>query len=293
MIAPEYEPTLVEAAVLAAARGHPAAARFTRERDPLYEIESAEAREAAFAEHHARWFEALGLEEPLRTALAEAPAVERGCARCVVARARDARDEWAELMVQTGGARAIVLVSVGPETLAVPARARALLRRELLHVADMLDPAFGYRPRLPGEDAAAPLDRALRERYRVLWNTSVDGRLARDGRGEPGAESRRRRDVLGAFPGLGDRSAGVFDAVWSGTVGTHAGLLAIAAGESRGAGGPRCPLCRFPSAPPSPAAAGLPAAVRAAIAADFPAWEPALGVCARCAELYAARASAA
>jgi hypothetical protein len=281
----QYEPALVEAAVLAAVRARPAADRFARERDPLYEIEDAEARDAAFAGHHTRWFEALGLGRPLLTALAETPAVEEGCARCVVTRARDPRDEWVELMVPPGAGRAVVLVVIGAETLAVPARALALLRRELLHAADMLDPAFGYRPRLPGEDAASPLDRALRERYRVLWNASVDGRLARAGRGEPGAEPERRRQVLRTFPDLAGRAAAVFEAVWSGAIRTHAGLLAIAAGESRG--GARCPLCRFPSA--ASARADLPPAVSAAIAADFPAWDPRLGACARCAELYAAR----
>jgi hypothetical protein len=288
---PEYDPALVEAAVLAAACGHARATDLARERNPLYEMVDADAREAAFAACHARWFLALGLGAPLETALAETPAVARACGRCVVAPARQARDECAELFVPPeGGARPVVVIRVAAETLAAPPRALVLFRGELLHVADMLDPGFGYRPHLPAEDVPAPFERAVRERYRVLWDASVDGRLARAGRGAPGSEPRRRREGLRAFPELGDRFAEAFDAVWSGAVHTHPGLLALAAGGSPGAAAPRCPLCRFPSALVGPA--DLPPLVRVAIAADFPAWDPDTGACARCAELYAARGAA-
>jgi len=45
----------------------------------------------------------------------------------------------------------------------------------------MLDPAFGYSPTLdlPGLNAAE--QRLARERFRLLWDIAIDGRLAAAG----------------------------------------------------------------------------------------------------------------
>ena len=67
--------------------------------------------------------------------------------------------------------------------------------------------------------------------------------------------------------------------------------MAFAVGGPEAAPRPRCGLCDLPG-PVVAAGAPLAAGALAAIVRDFPAWRPADGVCARCAELYASRAAA-
>jgi hypothetical protein len=228
MTPPEYEPALVEAAVLAALRGSPGEAALHRERDPLYSIADCDERETAFARLHAQWFEGLGLDRPLRGALAERPEIGWECGRAIVARAPSARHEGADLRLAPP-ARPTLLLRLMPETLAAGERAWRLLRRELLHVADMLDPAFGYEPRV---GAGAPLDPGRQERYRVLWDAYVEGRLVRSGGAPAAAGAEVLREFTRAFPALGAEGVAAFRRFFDGPSCTHADLVAAATGAT-------------------------------------------------------------
>ena len=285
---PEWEPRLVEAAVLAATRGSADERRFHAERDAHYEIAEPEAREAAFATLHARWFACLTLDRPLHEALALRPEVAVGCGRCLVMRARGGRDEGGDLLVAPES-RPVLSVRVCPETVAEPERLRLLLRRELLHVADMLAPRFGYEPALPERVAGGGRERAVRDNYRVVWDAYVDGRLVRAGLVPTGARADRFRDFARAFSHLGDALEATFERFFIASELTHVELLAFAAGDVAGAPLARCRLCDMPTRAFDPAPERLPRAVQAAIVGDFPSWRPADGLCGRCAELYASR----
>ena len=281
----EYESRLVEAAVLAALSGRAHAPTFWLERERCYRIDDAEAREAAFVALHPRWFERLGLARALRVALDEQPLITAACQRCVVGLAQGAGDEWADLLVASA-AGPVVFLRLRPETLGTPERLLALLRHELLHIADMLDPAFGYEPRPTGAPGSLG-DRAVGDRYRVLWDAFVDGRLARRGHVPSSVRAERLREFARAFPALGEGTEAAFARFFDAPHCTHAELVAFA----RGAGPARivCPLCGLPTVELEPAPARLTQEAREAIAGDFPDWTPAAGVCRRCAELYAAR----
>jgi hypothetical protein len=216
-----WEPALVEAAVLAAAADAPP---FHEAREPLYAIADAEAREAAFLALHAAWFQRLNLDRPLRRALAERPALAAACGRCVVTRARAAAAEAADLLVAPPAAPTL-LVRLTPERLAAGERLLAFLRRELLHVADMVDPRFGYEPRLPA--GGGPEGRCT-TRYRVLWDASVDGRLTAEGRAPAGARPERLQEFRRAFPGLGGAAEAAFRRFFDGPRPTHAEMVAFA-----------------------------------------------------------------
>jgi hypothetical protein len=276
-----YAAELIEAAVLEALRVAPGAAEFRRRRDALYEIADAEARERAFGELHARWFERLRLGQPLEVALGESPAIPRACDRALVARATSG-DETADLLV-TPSARATVVIQVRAETLACAERALLLLRRQLMHVADMLDPAFGYSPRL---DTGTPRASIIRARYRVLWDLTIDSRLVRRGHVPPDARADRRREFCRAFGELDDAVDAVFTRAWDADGLTHAEILALAVGTRR----PECPLCGLPSCDLLASRTLAPATVHA-LRGDFPAWTEDAGVCRRCAELYQARSA--
>lgn len=283
---PEFDPRLVEAAVLEAIRGHAREREFHAQRDAVYEIAEPEPREAAFEALHGRWFERLALDRPFHEALAEQPALAQRGVRWLVTGARGLGDEAADLL---GGPdiRPTLLVRVLPDTVAAPERLWRLLRRELLHVADMLDPGFGYDAALPRDAAGGARERVVRDNYRVLWNTYVDGRLVRRGVLPATVRGERRREFGRAFPHLGDRMEAAFEAFFDGQQLTHPGLLAFAAGGPDGAPLPRCRLCEMPARDFEPTPAALPDCILAAIERDFPAWQPADGLCTRCAELYA------
>jgi hypothetical protein len=225
----DYEPALVESAVLASVGDGRA---FHDERDPLYAIDDVEARDTAFAGLHARWFERLELDRSLTTALAERPEVEAACARCVVGRAGVAAAEAADLLVAPP-ARPTLLVQLTPTRLAKPERALAFLRHELLHVADMLDHEFGYEPRLPPTGGGRLLDDRRAERYRVLWDAYVDGRLVAASRALPAVRAERLSEFSRAYPELGDRVGQAFERFFAARRCTHAELVAFAIASSR------------------------------------------------------------
>jgi len=232
-LAIEYEPRLIEEAVFCAIRGRREETAFRAERDRLYEIGDPEAREAGFRAFHASWFERLGLGAGIAEALGEQPSVAAGAARCLVATAPSSGEEGAELFVSSGngpaGARGrTLLIRLKPVTLTLPDRLRSLLRHELLHIADMLDPRFGYEPRLPPSAAAPASERLLRERYRVLWDAYIDGRLAVLGRAPAGARAARLGEFTRAFPALGEVAEAAFDRFFGAATLSHGELVAFA-----------------------------------------------------------------
>lgn len=239
----EYEPRLVEEAVLVTLCGRAAEAEFRSGRDRLYEIDDPEEREARFRAFHAAWFERLGLGREIQLALEEQPSVAARTARCLVACAPSGRDEEAELFVASehGAGRRVqraVVIRLRPETLTIPERLRLLLRRELLHIADMLDPGFGYEPRFDGFAAGPAQKRVLQDRYRVLWDAFVDGRLARLGWAPATIRAERLKDFARTFPGPGERTAEVFARFFDGKSLTHVELAAFAADPGTALGGP-------------------------------------------------------
>lgn len=294
-----YDPHLVEEAIFLVVKDRPQERIFHRGRDQLYRIADAEARDRAFQEYHSSWFTRLGLHLPLEQAFAEQPAVAQAVRGCVVGYAPTRKDEGAELFVTPLAAglsereRRSVGVLLRPASFLDPDTLLGLLRHELLHIADMLDPDFGYEPAFPQPEGGPHSDRLLRDRYRAVWDATIDGRMVRRGWASPALRERRLRDFARAFPLLGTRTAEEFAHFFDTEPHTHAELLAFARDLTgsllRPGQGGCCPLCRFPTYAFEPHPERLPAHVVARIAQDFPAWRPAHGLCSQCADLYRAR----
>lgn len=181
MIRTEYDPDLIEKTVRLAARQDPAFERALHEViDPLYALEDEDERPRAFTRAFGRAFAGRGLMRRIEQLLVEYPDIHPHVDRCIVRTAARRRFEGVELLVRTpddpaDARRHTLLIQVCPSTLLEDGASHLHLRRELLHVADMLDPAFAYRPDdLAG---ASPQDNLVRDRYRVLWDAYVDGRL--------------------------------------------------------------------------------------------------------------------
>jgi hypothetical protein len=173
-------------------------------------------------------------------------------------------------------ARDVIVVRLKPDRFEQPEALRRFLRHEFMHVADVLDPAFGY----PQE--RRELEPAARERYAVLWGIHADARIARSGR-EP---LRSRADwLLRIDPSWRP----MFESFWNRERITHAELLDWAVDPAKFAGssaGGRCSLCRFPTF----VWGKLNDEVVRLIGADYPTWDPQKGACERCVESYEIRA---
>ncbi len=301
----EMEPGLCEEVVLGHVLAEERAGRvpaYRRESEEVYRLASASERDRRFRELAVRTFSTLPAAARLHALLAEFEPRFAGVSRAVFQRANRPAQEEAELHVS--GSDRVVRTEVGVTRMLAPEALESFLLSEWTHVADMLDPAFGYAPLELETVGETPFERRLvRERYRALWTASVTGRLARAGRAPEGAEARRRDEVHRVYAKFPETARErFFAAMWGGERPTHAELLALAAdpaavvarfapeaaGQSRRMPGDPCPICRFPSWKWGDPAA-MPDRTRNALAADFPTWKTEEGLCDRCEELYRAR----
>jgi hypothetical protein len=171
-----------------------------------------------------------------------------------------------------------------------------LLRCELFHIADMLDADFAYEPSLPKAEGGPTYDTLITNRYRVLWDITIHGRMTRRGWLPESDRADQLAYFRDAFPMLKDNADESFDPFFDSDRPTHPELVAFAfdprnAGGSAGdpcAPGTHCPLCKFPTHSFEPKPENLGDDVLAAIKGDFENWMPSMGLCAQCADLYRA-----
>ncbi|MBI4537366.1 MAG: hypothetical protein HY712_05360 [candidate division NC10 bacterium] len=224
-------------------------------------------------------------------------------------------NEGAELFVCPGGegtgetTRRSVGIRLLPQSLLDPETLLAFLRHELFHIGDMLAPAFGYEPRLPRAALGPAHEGLVQDRYRVLWDTYIDGRLAGQGRAPASIREARLREFLRTFGMLGGQAVEAFARFFSSGPLTHSALVAFATAPLAAvdapsgalapspvaarslASGSRCPLCGFPTRAFETHPDQLPPAVVDRIRVSFPTWTPSCGLCQQCADLYSSGAS--
>jgi len=292
-----YDEELVEAAVFLCAGGRRAGIpalqihRFHREREKPYAILDPDERNAAFFLLHLEWFREWGLERALLKLVEEFPLFQNSLALLAFRKARGKNEEGAELFVSPETGRNAV-VALLPERFASDEQLSPFLRHEFTHLNDMLDPAFGYSPQLHLAGQNPAQQRLTRERYRLLWDITIDGRLVGPGAGAPRERHRAAFDRAFDFWSESRRNE-VFDSLWNGTSARHADLLAIASDPREvktvhePLPGALCPLCGFSTFQWTPFER-LKTPVVEAIRREFPHWSPEHGVCSRCAEVYAA-----
>jgi len=224
----QCDPQLIEMAVHAAVRGAATEREFQDAREACYESAGSEARERAFVAVNQAWFARLRLASPILEVIEEFSYVSARTARCILAPAYRARDECAELyghMPTPCADKPTLVIRLRPESFARPNEITGLLRHELMHISDMLDPAFGYDPS-PQQflhDDGVPT--VLRDRYRALWDTYIDGRLVQEGRGAGISYERRRAEFCSVFKMLDPLNIPAFDKVFGAAELTHRHLL--------------------------------------------------------------------
>jgi hypothetical protein len=268
-------------------------ARFHREREKLYAILDPDERNTAFFKLHLDWFREWGLEKLLTDLLKEFPLLPAKLAVLAVRKTRNKNDDGAELYVNEAGQRSAIL-ALRPESFERDAALRDYVRHEFTHLSDMLDPGFDYAPtlELPGLNAAQM--RLARERYRLLWDITIDGRLVAAGHTSMQAcEQHATAFGRGYSFWPEQRQTETFNSLWQTRAPRHADFLALIA-DPRGlrdahrpAPGASCPLCDFPTFNWAETN-GLPLEIFERIAAEFPSWSPDQGLCHRCLETYQA-----
>lgn len=226
----EYDPGLVEHAVFLAIRADSDLERKLHEiLDPCYDIEDEEHRNSAFERTYAAWFGRLELDRLITDLISERPLIAEHVDKCVIREAARKRDEYAELFVQPdaspdGSVSRTLLIQICPESLVQSTRLVPYLRREFLHVADMLDEGFGYVPVIDG--GAVATQNLIRDRFRVLWDTYVEGRLIRQGKVTPNHKERLRSQFERAFTVGGSKpQSSLFDRIVGLERVTHGQLL--------------------------------------------------------------------
>jgi hypothetical protein len=243
----------------------------------------------------------LKLGEPIEKALAEQPIVTSAISACVVARAAGQKHEGAELFVNPDGEssdreKKTVRLLLRTESLLKQSELLSFLRHEFYHIVDMLDPAFGYEPFLPPAEGGPTHDSLLRERYRTLWDTAIDGRMVQRGWLPESCRDQHLADFARPFPMLGEETERIFSVYFHKEPHTHAQFVAFAQSPWVAAAkeaishqlGSRCPLCAFPTYAFAPELEKLSDKVIAEIQSDFPNWQIAQGLCVQCADLYCA-----
>ncbi len=307
----EFDPLLIEQTVAGAIHGdRKLEARFHRLVDPLYRMEQGPEREKLFHQGYLAFFTKMGLETPLTRLLLEHPILDERIGRCIARRAPRVKDETAELLVKreievpTPSDRTL-RVRISPTSLISPDVFEPRMRREIFHIADMVDDRFAYRREQI--EGLPPRQNLIRDRYRVLWDVAIEGRLTRRELGDARLTESLRKAVRKVF-GFQDevRACDTFENFFGLDKPTHGQLFEFArsganeagvgdAGESSTGGGPGapCPLCGFPTFdwflfPISPDPKTL-----AQITQAHPQWTPESGACRQCAEIYAAHGQAA
>jgi len=290
-----YDEDFVEAAVLLVAAGRlkPLApfqvARFSRQRERLYDILEPDERNTAFFRLHIEWFREWGLESLLTEPLKRFPLLSKALDFLAFRKSRGKDDEGAELYVNETGHRNGVM-AMRPERFARKTELGAFLHHELTHLYDMVDPAFGYQPDIPIANPSLSQHRLARERYRLLWDVSIDGRLTCGGWGTIAAKDQRASEFAAAFAFWPEeRQRNVFESLWTNPSPSHQLLLELVCqvrqpSESSAPGpGGQCPLCGFPTFAWADLMR-LSERTISAIRAEH--WTPDRGACARCAQIY-------
>jgi hypothetical protein len=279
----QYDADLIESAVFLEAHRlertsqRLLALRYLRARDGLYDIQDPDDRNDAFFVLHRKWFGNFGLEERLLAVLKQFPLIRESAATLLLRKSVSRNDEgFLEPDIRT----------YDREPKCPGASLEDFLRHELTHISDMLDPSFGYQPDLTLPDAPPAENILLKDRYRVLWDISIDGRLKREH-----VKRDRHAECDKAFSHLtAERRDELFVRLWGGPHPTHPELFEWSkkiVAEAPNIPGAPCPLCKFPTFDWADVGALRPETI-AAVQRHFPRWLPAHGSCARCVEVYEA-----
>jgi hypothetical protein len=281
---------------------------YHEKRDAIYEMEE-ESRPRKFKELDHDFFIRLGCDVYMKELFDEYPDIKEKIESVHIRRATTRQNEGSNVVDE--GRK--VIIRLYPEIFIEGVNEiRRVIRHELLHVSDMMNSKFEYD--VNEEFSPSPMEeRIMRDRYRLFWDISVDGRLVNKGLETTATREERKKEFDSFFSKIPESSRGlIFTKMWEAEEPmTHNMMvelskdtnkvLALAAGsrsvdelveETKELGplpGTTCPLCGFPSFDWVEEVAKDEETAKV-ISEDFPDWKPQDGVCSRCAEYYKIKA---
>jgi hypothetical protein len=281
---------------------------YHEKRDAIYEMEE-ESRPRKFRELDSDFFNRLGCDVYIKEIFDEYPDIKEKIESVHVRRATTRQNEGSNVVDE--GRK--VIIRLYPEIFIEGINEiRRVIRHELMHVSDMMNKEFNYN--VNEEFSPSPMEeRIMRDRYRLFWDISVDGRLVNKGLETTATREERKREFDSFFSKIPEGSRDlVFTKMWEAeepmahdrmvelSKDTNK-VLALAAGDrsseeliedTKELGplpGTTCTLCGFPSFDWVEEAAKDEETAKV-INEDFPDWKPQDGVCSRCAEYYKVKA---
>lgn len=266
---------------------------FHDERARLYETVSKADQESKFRTFYLKHFHSLEIEKIFTDVIREFPLLQSSDLQVLVKSTFRKNQEAADLFVDPPILRLVISIRV-PQILN-PSYVGRFLRHELLHVSDMLDPAFHYSPKPELGGVGGVENNLIRERFRLLWDLYVSSRLIQ-GDHEPLIPLIELKEKFErSFSYLDDaRKAQIIAEFVGKKKWTQAGLVRLARNDrvnkSLGKGGLRCPLCHFTSYENVRVWTPEQAPVIYEVRKDFPGWKPPQGLCTQCYDLYESRA---
>ena len=273
-------------------------------REALYNLpDDDDDREEGFEEVDRKVFATLDLGSGIEEILEEFPLIPEKIGLMEIRKAYNREEESVNISnrhLETD--QKATIIRLRPQCFFNPNGFVNVIRHEFMHLNDILDEEFGYNTRRFGKNPSE--DAFIRDRYRVMWDIYIEGRLAREGRdatdmGRDGCW--KEFNLLYVKLPEKDRKT-IFETLWNREKMTHSGIAELASdpykllqsadistteGDAEtkkkvALPGSPCPLCKFPTYHPvhdfSPEALDK-------IKKDFPKWEEDWA-CERCMDLY-------
>jgi hypothetical protein len=161
-----------------------------------------------------------------------------------------------------------------------------------MHLHDMVDLIFAYSPQVLLPTYNQTQQRITRERYRLLWDITIDGRITRANHDTITNREKHQALFERAFSFWPEeKRRDVFESHWNNRAPRHENILALAADPrdlshaQEPLPGGSCPLCHFPTFEWTDVPA-LTSKTLAILHAQFPHWTADQGACKRCVEIY-------
>ncbi len=281
--------------------------------DGIYDDRPGNQREAAFDQLHKEFFVKLGFGNFIYQAIVESHLQTDKVEQVFVGKALSQKEEGADVGKDGRG----IGIKLRTERFFDLPFLQRYLRHELMHIADLLDEAFGYEYHTRLSLVSPTEENIIRERYRVLWDISIDSRILRSGKETVSDKSQRFREFAALYRKLPeDYITCLFEGLWNTERFTHRELLDMAQDvqqllarfpyqDSNGEvanpvmayshtpqlPGAPCPLCRFPTYAWLTDVTRFTPSLQGLVMEDFPHWHLEQGMCERCFEGYQVRAN--
>ena len=183
---------------------------YHEKRDAIYEMEE-ESRPRKFRELDSDFFNRLGCDVYIKEIFDEYPDIKEKIESVHVRRATTRQNEGSNVVDE--GRK--VIIRLYPEIFIEGINEiRRVIRHELMHVSDMMNSKFEYD--VKEEFSPSPMEeRIMRDRYRLFWDISVDGRLVNKGLETTATRDERKREFDSFFSKIPEDSRDlIFTKMW-------------------------------------------------------------------------------